>query len=100
MGPVDVELDFAREFRFVASEELATVEDEESEEDVLVLSKAFNLLELIEDELLMSMPPTPKHDVCPQPVKLRAVDANFVEEAAEKPNPFAMLQQLKDKGTS
>ncbi|MEY4736339.1 MAG: hypothetical protein RL302_658 [Pseudomonadota bacterium] len=100
MGPVDVELDFVREFRFVASEELATVEDEESEEDVLVLSKAFNLLELIEDELLMSMPPTPKHDVCPQPVKLRAVDANFVEEAAEKPNPFAMLQQLKDKGTS
>jgi uncharacterized protein len=57
-------------------------------------------LELIEDELLMSMPTTPKHDTCPQPVKLQAVDANFAEEASEKPNPFAMLQQLKDKGTS
>jgi uncharacterized protein len=98
MGPVDVELDFAREFRFVASEELATVEDEESEDDVLVLSKACDLLELIEDELLMSMPTTPKHEACPQPVKLQAVDSNFVEEAAEKPNPFAMLQQLKDNG--
>jgi uncharacterized protein len=100
MGPVDVDVAFDREFRFVATEELAEVEDEESEEDVLVLSKTFNLLELIEDELLMSMPTTPKHDTCPQPVKLQAVDANFAEEASEKPNPFAMLQQLKDKGTS
>jgi uncharacterized protein len=48
----------------------------------------------------MSMPPTPKHEECPLPIKLQAVDANFVEEATEKPNPFAMLQQLKDKGTS
>jgi uncharacterized protein len=100
MGPVEVNVGFKREFRFVGSEELAEVEDEESEEDVLVLSKAFNLLELIEDELLMAMPTTPKHEECPQPVKLQAIDADFVEEAAEKPNPFAVLQQLKDKGTS
>jgi uncharacterized protein len=98
MGPVDVEVAFERDFRFVASEALAEVEDEESEEDVLVLSKSFNLLELVEDELLMSMPPVPKHEVCPQPVKLQAADPNFVEEPAEKPNPFAALQALKDKG--
>ena len=41
MGPVDVSVEFERDFRFVANEELAAVEDEESEEDVLVLSKAF-----------------------------------------------------------
>jgi uncharacterized protein len=76
---------------------LAEVEDEESEEDVLVLSKAFNLLELIEDELLMSAPLVPKHEVCPQPVKLQAADPAFVELVQEKPNPFAMLQQLKKK---
>jgi uncharacterized protein len=97
LGPVDVAVSFERDFRFVATEELALVEDEESEEDVLVISKSFNLLELIEDELLMAMPPMPKHDVCPQPVKLQAADAAFQESAEEKPNPFAVLQQLKKK---
>ncbi|MEY2861792.1 MAG: hypothetical protein RL392_2250 [Pseudomonadota bacterium] len=97
LGPVDVPIGFERDFRFVATEELAEVEDEESEEDVLVLSKSFNLLELIEDELLMAMPPVPKHEICPKPVKLQAVDAAFEEQPGEKPNPFAMLEQLKKK---
>ncbi len=97
LGPVDVPVSFAREFRFVASEEVAAVEDEESEEDVLVLSRDFNLLELIEDELLMALPVVPKHDVCPGAVKLQVADMDFVEEAAEKPNPFAVLEQLKKK---
>jgi uncharacterized protein len=97
LTPVDEAIGFERDFRFVASEALAEVEDEESEEDVLVLSKSFNLLELIEDELLMSTPLVPKHEVCPQPVKLQAADPAFVEVAQEKPNPFAVLQQLKKK---
>ena len=66
-----------------------------SEEDVLVLSREFNLLELVEDELLMSVPPVPKHEECPAPVKLQAADADFVDAPVEKPNPFAVLQQLK-----
>jgi uncharacterized protein len=98
MAPVDEVISLERDFRFVASEALAEVEDEESEEDVLVLSKSFNLLELIEDEFLMSTPLVPKHDVCPQPVKLQAADPEFVELVQEKPNPFAVLQQLKKKG--
>ena len=97
MAPVDEVIRFERDFRFVASEALAEVEDEESEEDVLVLSKSFDLLELIEDELLMSTPLVPKHEVCPQPVKLQAADPAFVAQAQEKPNPFDMLQQLKKK---
>jgi uncharacterized protein len=97
LGPVDVPVAFEREFRFVATEELAAVEDEESEEDVLVLSRDFNLLELVEDELLMALPVVPKHDVCPGAVKLQVVDADFVEEEREKPNPFAVLGQLKKK---
>ena len=97
LTPVDEVISFERDFRFVASEALAEVEDEESEEDVLVLSKSFNLLELIEDELLMSTPLVPKHEVCPLSVKLHAADPEFVELTQEKPNPFAMLQQLKKK---
>lgn len=97
LGPVDMPVAFEREFRFVASEEVAAMEDEESEEDVLVQSRDFNLLELVEDELLMALPAVPKHDVCPGVVKLQVVDAGFVEEEQEKPNPFAMLGQLKKK---
>jgi uncharacterized protein len=97
LSPVDVPVLFEREFRFVASEEVAAVEDEESEEDVLVLSRDFNLLELVEDELLMALPVVPKHDVCPGAVKLQVADPDFVENAQEKPNPFAVLGQLKKK---
>lgn len=97
LGPVDVPVSFEREFRFVASEEVAAVEDEESEEDVLVLSRDFNLLELVEDELLMALPVVPMHGVCPAGVKLQVADVDFVEEEQEKPNPFAVLGQLKKK---
>jgi uncharacterized protein len=62
---------------------------------VLVLSRNFNLAELVEDELLMALPVAPKHDVCPQPVKLQAADADFVDAPEEKPNLFAVLEQLK-----
>ncbi|WP_342616867.1 YceD family protein [Rhodoferax sp. GW822-FHT02A01] len=97
LGPVDMPVEFERDFRFVASEHLAEVEDEESEEDVLVLSKSFNLLELIEDELLLATPLVPMHEVCPEPVKLQAADPDFEEPPEEKPSPFAVLQQLKKK---
>lgn len=98
LGPVDIEVQFARDFRFVATEELAEIEDEESEEDVLVLSRTFDLLALVEDELLMAMPTAPKHDVCPKPVKMSIADTGFVAEEAPKPNPFAVLGKLKKDG--
>lgn len=87
-----------REFRFVATEEQAEEQDELSEEDVLVLSRDFNLTELIEDELLMAMPMVPMHDACPVPVKLAIADANFDDAAHQNPNPFAVLGKLKNGG--
>ena len=95
LGPVDIPIALEREFRFVATEELAAVEDEESEEDVLVLSRNFDLQALVEDEILMSLPSTPKHEVCPVPVKLQVADPDFVEPEAQRVNPFAVLGQLK-----
>lgn len=94
LGPVEEEIAFEREFRFVESEALAAAQDEESEEDVLVLSPEFDLLELLEDELLMALPASPKHATCPRPVKLRVADADY-EEPEGKPNPFAALAGLK-----
>ena len=69
-------------------------QDEESEEDLLVNSAQFDLLELVEDELLMALPVSPKHEKCPGDLKLSAADADF-ETASDRPNPFAKLAQLK-----
>lgn len=98
LGPVDTVVAFEQDFRFVATEALAEVEDEESDEDVLVISTAFNLLELVEDELLMAVPLVPKHTTCPGAVRLHAADPGFVDEPAGRANPFAALGALKKPG--
>ena len=95
LGPVDVELVVDRSFRFAADEEMAAAQDEQAEEDVLAMSRSFDLLELVEDELLMEMPLAPHHDVCPEPVKLSAVDPDFEDAAAPREHPFALLGKLK-----
>lgn len=95
LGPVDIALEVVRAFRFVATEAQAEAEDEEAEEDVLALSRDFDLQALIEDELLMELPVVPRHEVCPTEVKLAAQDADFEAAQAENPNPFAALAGLK-----
>ena len=94
LEPVTTQVQFDREFRFVESEEAALAQDEDSEEDLLVISPQFDLLELVEDELLMALPVSPKHEKCPGDLKLSAADADF-EATSERPNPFAKLAQLK-----
>ena len=97
LGPVDVGLQIAREFRFVASEEVAEQQDDDCEEDLLVQSREFDLAGLIEDEVLLALPLVPRHDACPQAPTLSAVDADFDDGAPAKPNPFAVLAGLKGK---
>lgn len=96
LTPVDVMVQIDREFRFVDSEAIAEQQDDESEEDLLVSSREFDLAGLIEDEILMDLPLVPRHDRCPVAVKLAAEDEQF-DQAAQKPNPFSVLSQLKDK---
>jgi uncharacterized protein len=100
LSPVEVALDVDRWFRFAADEATAAAEDEEAEEDVLAAARDFDLHALIEDELLMAIPVTPKHEVCPDPMRLSAVDPDFDAAESAKPNPFAVLQRLKpDQGS-
>lgn len=99
LGPVDVPVEVDRTFRFAPDEEIAAAQDEQAEEDVLALSRSFDLLELVEDELLMELPLAPRHDVCPEPVKLAAADEGF-EAEAPRANPFALLGKLKGGGFS
>lgn len=99
MGPVAVALAVDRWYRFVASEEIAMVQDDESEEDLLVMAPQFDLLAVLEDELLMALPLVPMHGECPTAPLMRAADGEQAGEAeAEgKPNPFAVLSGLKRK---
>ena len=97
MGPVKLAVKAKAAFRFVSDEATAEAEDDESEEDLLVLSPELNVLELIEDELIMSAPLVPMHEKCPNLVPMSAVDEAFEEALEARPNPFAALAQLKNK---
>lgn len=106
-------------YRIVATEEEA---DEfpldEDELDVIVGSRHFDLVDLIEEELLLSLPLVPKHDVCPAVHESLASGADGAdgvdsvddvpeqevehEKAPERANPFAALGSLKkdDSGST
>ena len=86
-------------YRFVGNEAIAMAEDDASDEDLLVMTPQFDLLAVLEDELLMALPLVPMHDVCPAPLALPvfgASDTAFAEPADEKPHPFAALAGLKN----
>lgn len=97
LSEVDVKISVQRLFRFVADEATAASEDDEAEEDVLVESRSFDLLELVEDELLMGVPVAPRHVVCPVLPQFSAGDDEFNAAQGERQNPFAVLQSLKPK---
>jgi uncharacterized protein len=91
MTPTMVQVMSQQWFRFVTDEATAVAEDDLSEEDVLVLAARFNVLALVEDELLMSLPLVPMHERCPDSVPA------LEQPEAVKPNPFAVLAGLKNK---
>jgi len=95
LAPVDVPLDVERSFRFVADEATAEALDDEAEEDLLAISREFDLRELIEDELLMALPVVPAHGECPTRVDMVFSDENFEAANDDKPNPFAALAALQ-----
>ena len=109
MGTVATPLEVDQWYRFVATEDVAMAEDDESEEDLLVMEPHFDLLAVLEDELLMALPLVPMHDECPvAPVmqvgeellaggKIASNENSEQPPAGEKPNPFAVLAQLKKK---
>ncbi|MCJ0764310.1 YceD family protein [Variovorax terrae] len=100
LGPVQWPVVAERSFRFVADEAAALAQDDEAEEDLLVLSRAFDLRGLIEDEILMALPLVPRHDICPTDVKLAVADEAFEDETQAKPNPFAVLAKLQGRKPS
>ncbi len=75
---------------------------DDDEIDVVVGSKTFNVMDLIEDEALLAIPQSPKHAVCPDVVgsfnqSEAANDVNAVDTASTstKVSPFAVLKKLQ-----
>jgi uncharacterized protein len=84
-----------RDFRFVKNEEEANAQDDDAQEELLVIAKQFDLLELIEDEIIMALPFAPLHETCPEKVKLASSSEEFDAAQEMKPNAFAALGVLK-----
>lgn len=96
----DCGLDLAQESRFVlvtSEEEADAFPMEDDQQEPLVASQHFDLLGLIEDEILLSMPLIPKHPegACqPHASSFGAVGEDM--DASEKPqNPFNILKNMK-----
>lgn len=98
LQPVQEQLVLSRSFLFVGDEDLAASLDADSEDDVLALTRHLDALELVEDELLLSLPLVPRHAVCPQPLPVATAELPEDESGDERPNPFAALAALKGRG--
>lgn len=75
--------------RSEADADAAPLDDDEA--DVIVGSRSFDLITQIEDELLLALPVSPRHAVCPDEMLPEET------EAEKKPSPFAVLANLKTK---
>jgi uncharacterized protein len=62
-------------------------------------SPTFNLLDLVEDEMILEVPYVPRHDTCPETLGAAETEAQAAEsvEEVQRPSPFAVLGQLKIK---
>lgn len=94
LGPVAVALDVRRSLMFVAGEDAAALLDADSEHDVLVMSRALDVRELIEDELLLALPLVPRHETCLDPLPVSPP----LPAGHEEPSPFAALAALRRGG--
>ena len=104
LGSVEIEL--VSEFHLALIDDESLIERLDEDADFIVLGESefskkgdfdapalIDLLALLEDELLLLMPLSPKHDACEH--KHQPAVEDFVEEKRE--NPFEVLAGLKGK---
>ncbi len=108
LAPYEQELAVEARYLIVDTEAEADARPmDDDEADAIVGSRQFDLVELIEEELLLSLPLVPKHLVCPSvhdslltgvDGSLSSPDDDETPEEPEKPNPFAALKSLTQAG--
>lgn len=74
---------------FVPDEEELTQEEiEDDSKDFLPAQEEFDVVALIEDEIILDLPPAPRHERCALPAAAKGTEAA---------SPFAVLKALKGK---
>lgn len=92
--PVAVPISERAQFYFVAAEEdLARLPIDETSEEALLGSQRFDLAALIEDQAILALPISPRHDRCA--AAARDEGARAPEEGTQR--PFLALAGLKKK---
>lgn len=95
LGPVAVDVDDRREFLLVADEETAErLDDPESELEVVAADTPFRLAELVEDELILAVPPLPRHEACELPAG-HAGENGADAAPDDRQRPFVGLGRLR-----
>ncbi len=97
MQPFLLPIDAESRLQVVKSEadldaEDATADEADEPTERILGSQRFDVMALIEDELILSLPYVPKHEVCPS---LPASLEEEPEAGEARPSPFAVLDQLK-----
>jgi uncharacterized protein len=89
LDPLGLELEIQKTYVFLKTEgEADQFPMDRDDEEAMVASTHFNLLEAIEDEILLALPHAPKHPV-------DQCQLERMEVKLEKPNPFKVLKNLK-----
>ncbi|MDH2917219.1 MAG: YceD family protein [Gallionella sp.] len=88
LGELEYQIKVTSRLKLASTEELAAV-DEDDEDEYIEAASQLDVIELVEDELLLSLPFAPKHPdgTC--------VSAN--EGLKQAANPFSVLAGLKKK---
>lgn len=96
LGPVAVDVDDRREFLLVPDEETAErLDDPESELEVVAADAPFRLAELVEDELILAVPPLPRHESCDLPAGHGSPADAEAGPNRDTVRPFAGLGKLQ-----
>lgn len=96
LEPVSVEIDATLSLAVVLTDEQA--QNLPRYYDPLIMeTDEIELLPIIEDELMLSLPLVPFHDDCS--IQTSFGDAEAARAQEDKPNPFSVLAQLKKKAS-
>ncbi len=94
-GAVDVPVKERETFFFVNDEaELARLPIDESGEEPLLGSRRFDLVALLEDQMILALPISPRHRNCTAPANVSDEVASAGDDS-ESRRPFAALAALK-----
>jgi uncharacterized protein len=93
LEPVTVDLEVKIALGFVQNEQQMEALPE-SLEPFMLEEEEIPLAELLEQELILALPIVAYHEAC-EPYPHQGEDAVALDDASEKPNPFAVLEQLK-----